>query len=46
MDHATAGPEDRPLNLWRIVLLTDGVKEELMAPLTENAKSPYLRVSQ
>ncbi|MEU4191907.1 hypothetical protein AB0E69_08425 [Kribbella sp. NPDC026611] len=44
VEHSVAGPEDDPLNLWRIVLLTDAPDPELAAGFESMAKDPYLRV--
>jgi hypothetical protein len=44
VEHSVAGAEDDPLNLWRIVLLTDAPDQELAAAFEPLAKEPYLRV--
>jgi hypothetical protein len=44
VEHSVAGPEDRPLNLWRIMLLTEQVDQRLLDVFTELAEDPYLRV--
>ena len=44
VEHSVGGPEDDPLNLWRIVLLTDGPDPALAAAFDSYANHPYLRV--
>jgi hypothetical protein len=44
VEHSVAGAEDRPLNLWRIVLLTEQVDQRLLDVFTELGNDPYLRV--
>jgi hypothetical protein len=44
VEHSVAGPEDDPLNLWRIVHLTDTPDPALAAAFHELANDPYLRV--
>jgi hypothetical protein len=44
VEHSVAGPEDDPLNLWRIVHLTDAPDEQLATAFEDLAKDPYLRV--
>jgi len=44
VEHSVAGAEDRPLNLWRIVLLTEQVDQRLLDVFTELGEDPYLRV--
>ncbi|KAF2098896.1 hypothetical protein NA57DRAFT_56534 [Rhizodiscina lignyota] len=42
VEHSTTGPEEKPLNLWRIVNLTGGRDEELLKVLDGMSKDPYL----
>jgi hypothetical protein len=44
VEHSVAGPQDAPLNLWRIVHLTDAPDPALAAAFTELANDRYLRV--
>lgn len=44
VEHSAAGVEERPLNAWRIVNLTQQKDEELEEVFKEVAESPYLRV--
>ncbi|GAA3436334.1 hypothetical protein [Kutzneria kofuensis] len=44
VEHSVAGAEDRPLNRWRIVLLTEHVDQRLLDVFTTMAQDPYLRV--
>ncbi|QKV80735.1 hypothetical protein [Amycolatopsis sp. Hca4] len=44
VEHSVAGPEDDPLNLWRIVNLTDRPDAALAAAFDDLANDPYLRV--
>ncbi|MBB6568005.1 hypothetical protein HPO96_03990 [Kribbella sandramycini] len=44
VEHSVAGDEDDPLNLWRIVLLTEEYDAALAASFEGLAKDPYLRV--
>ncbi|MFC4947358.1 hypothetical protein [Pseudonocardia sp. GCM10023141] len=44
VEHAVAGTEDDPLNLWRIVHLTDAVDPVSVALFGELGRDPYLRV--
>ncbi|MFC0543593.1 hypothetical protein [Kutzneria chonburiensis] len=44
VEHSVTGAEDRPLNLWRIVLLTEQVDRRLLDVFTELGEDPYLRV--
>ena len=44
VEHSVAGAEDRPLNRWRIVLLTDAVDRPLLDLFTQMGADPYLRV--
>jgi len=39
-----AGAEDRPLNLWRIMVLTETVDQHLVDVFTKMEEDPYLRV--
>ncbi|MEU0793346.1 hypothetical protein ABZ342_25015 [Amycolatopsis sp. NPDC005961] len=44
VEHSVAGPEDAPLNLWRIVHLTGEPDRSLVDAFDELAKDRYLRV--
>lgn len=44
VEHSVAGPQDRPLNLWRIMLLTERVDQRLLDVFTAMGEDPYLRV--
>jgi hypothetical protein len=44
VEHSVAGPEDRPLNLWRIMVLTETVDQHLVDVFTQMGADPYLRV--
>ncbi|MCI2423375.1 hypothetical protein MOQ72_38750 [Saccharopolyspora sp. K220] len=44
VEHSVGGPEDHPLNLWRIVLLTDEPDRSLAAAFDDYANDRYLRV--
>lgn len=44
VEHSVGGPEDEPLNNWRIVHLTDRPDPALLAPFDEMGHDPYLRV--
>ncbi len=44
VEHSVAGPEDRPLNLWRIMVLTETVDQRLADVFTQMGADPYLRV--
>jgi hypothetical protein len=44
VEHSVAGTEERPLNLWRIVLLTEQVDAALVDVFTRMEDDPYLRV--
>ncbi len=44
VEHSVSGPEDDPLNLWRIVHLTDGPDPSLAAAFDDLAGDRYLRV--
>jgi hypothetical protein len=44
VEHSVGGSEDDPLNLWRIVLLTDTPDPVLAAAFKPLAEDPYLRV--
>lgn len=44
VEHSVAGTEDRPLNLWRIVSLSDAPSKELEAFFAGMAEDKYLRV--
>lgn len=44
VEHSVAGAEDRPLNLWRVVLLTETVDQKLVDVFTRMGEDPYLRV--
>jgi hypothetical protein len=44
VEHSVAGPQDQPLNLWRIILLTEQVDQGLLDVFTEMGEDPYLRV--
>jgi hypothetical protein len=44
VEHSVGGSEEDPLNLWRIVLLTDTPDPELAAAFKPLAEDPYLRV--
>jgi hypothetical protein len=44
VEHSVAGPEDAPLNLWRIVHLTDTPDPTLTAAFQDLANDRYLRV--
>ena len=43
VEHSVDGPEDSPLNLWRIVLITDTFDETLAAHFRHVGEYPYLR---
>ena len=43
VEHSVTGTEDRPLNRWRIVFLTETVDPALAAVFAELAKAEYLR---
>ena len=43
VEHSVAGPEDDPLNLWRIVLLTDAPGEALSRAFDDLADDRHLR---
>ncbi|GAA3800862.1 MULTISPECIES: hypothetical protein [Amycolatopsis] len=43
VEHSVAGAEDDPLNLWRIVLLTETPDDTLSAAFDELAHDRYLR---
>jgi hypothetical protein len=43
VEHSAVGPEERPLNVWRIVHLTDGKDDALDLVFDDMAKDPYLR---
>ncbi|SDM39517.1 hypothetical protein [Allokutzneria albata] len=42
VEHAVGGEEDRPLNLWRIVHLTDAPNERIVEVFDRIAGSPWL----
>lgn len=42
VEHAVEGEEDRPINRWRIVHLTDGTDPELIKRFEQMAKDPWL----
>jgi len=44
VEHSVAGAEDRPLNLWRIMVLTEAVDQRLVDVFTTMGEDPYLRV--
>jgi len=44
VEHSVAGAEDRPLNLWRIMVLTETVDQHLVDVFTKMEEDPYLRV--
>jgi hypothetical protein len=44
VEHSVAGPEDAPLNLWRIVHLTGEPDQSLVDAFDELANDRYLRV--
>ncbi|MGW5363030.1 hypothetical protein [Actinopolymorpha pittospori] len=44
VEHAVAGTEERPLNTWRIVHLTDEVDPAIVANFAEMSRQTYLRV--
>jgi hypothetical protein len=44
VEHSVAGTEQRPLNLWRIVHLTEGVNPAMRAHFEEMRRDPYLPV--
>lgn len=44
VEHSVTGPEDAPLNRWRIVLLTEAPDPSLVAAFDEPANDRYLRV--
>ncbi|MGI5501387.1 hypothetical protein [Lentzea sp. CA-135723] len=44
VEHSVGGTETDPLNLWKIVNLTDEVDPDLVAAFDRMAKDPYLRV--
>ncbi|WP_285644331.1 hypothetical protein [Lentzea sp. NBRC 102530] len=44
VEHSVGGTEADPLNLWKVVNLTDEVAPELAAAFDKMAKDPYLRV--
>lgn len=44
VEHSVAGPEDDPLNVWRIVNLTAKPDDALTAAFDAMADDPYLRV--
>ncbi|MEV6605248.1 hypothetical protein [Kutzneria sp. NPDC051319] len=44
VEHSVAGARDRPLNLWRIILLTEQVDQRLLDVFTAMGEDPYLRV--
>ena len=44
VEHSVAGAADRPLNRWRIVLLTEAVDPKLVDVFTQMGEDPYLRV--
>ncbi|WP_405057268.1 hypothetical protein OG474_31625 [Kribbella sp. NBC_01505] len=44
VEHSVAGPEDDPLNLWRIIHLTEAPDDKLADAFADLAKDPYLRV--
>lgn len=43
VEHSVAGTEDAPLNIWRIVLLTDQKDESVISVFKDMAESKYLR---
>ncbi|KAJ5559036.1 hypothetical protein N7535_009096 [Penicillium sp. DV-2018c] len=43
VEHSVEGSEKCPLNVWRIVHLTDGRDVELLKVFAKMAQSPYLR---
>jgi hypothetical protein len=44
VEHSVGGTEDRPLNLWRIVVFTKSVDQKLVDVFTKMGEDPYLRV--
>lgn len=42
VEHSVGGDDERPLNEWRIVHLTDGPEDELEEPFVQMAESPWL----
>ena len=44
VEHSVAGAADRPLNLWRIMLLTEQVNQAALDVFTRMGEDPYLRV--
>jgi hypothetical protein len=42
VEHAAAGSADEPLNLWRIVILTNGRDERYTEPFKEMARQGLL----
>jgi hypothetical protein len=44
VEHSVAGPQDQPLNLWRVILLTEQVDQRLLDVFTAMGEDPYLRV--
>jgi hypothetical protein len=42
VEHSAAGTEERPINLWRIVLLTDGPDNRFIDIFDHIGKQPYL----
>ncbi|QUQ62926.1 hypothetical protein [Kutzneria sp. CA-103260] len=44
VEHSVAGAENRPLNLWRIMVLTEAVDQHLVDVFTKMGEDPYLRV--
>lgn len=43
VEHSVTGSEERPLNIWRVVHLTDEKDKGLLNVFEELARSPYLR---
>ncbi|MET7991102.1 hypothetical protein ABZU76_09345 [Amycolatopsis sp. NPDC005232] len=44
VEHSVGGSEEDPLNMWRIVFLTEQEQPELAAAFTGYENDPYLRV--
>ena len=44
IEHSVAGTEERPLNMWRVVHLTDEVDPAMVALFAEMSRETYLLV--
>ncbi|KAF4465130.1 hypothetical protein FALBO_8027 [Fusarium albosuccineum] len=44
VEHCAVGNEERPINTWRIVHLTDGRDDSLVAALKDLGRDPFLRL--